>query len=103
MLTLDNTGSYIENLNQLSNENYILSDSVFLRAYIETLGCCCSLIKTDQVGFYVYDSQIGKHYKIHEIFEPQFTERDIIIYVVSLVDCCRLISGLYENARKVCN
>ena len=101
-LILAYTESYMENLDQLSNKKDMVSNNVFLRAYIKTLGRYCSQIKKDEVFSFIYDSSLEKRYSISDLKKPQSTENVTIIYVVSLLDCCRLIPNSCEKEGKVC-
>ena len=46
-LLLTTIGSYMENIDQLSAENFMISDELFLRAYIRTLGLYSATLKIE--------------------------------------------------------
>ena len=89
-LLLTIIGSYMENIDQLSAENYMVSDELFLRAYIRTLGLHRAILKIEEVDCDVFDlSTIRARGKTQIMSTLDFTRLGSVIFVVSLLGYCQ--------------
>ena len=98
-LLLTIIGSYMEHVDQLSAKNYMVSDELFLRAYIRTLGLYRATLKIEEVDCDVFDLSTtratGKTPMMNTI---DFTRLSSVIFVVSLLGYCQ---PLMEREDKV--